>query len=116
MFSELLTYFIFQPVIQGDVTGYQVYYNGTIISVTSSNTTTLIFIAPLLPDDVFNGTVVVMVTAVSRIGVGPASAPATAKITGKYVYICMYIVCNNLQCRYSYMYKTFHSIYSIVGM
>ena len=57
------------------------YYNGTMINV-SSSTTTLTFTAPSLPDDVFTGIVVVMVTAISRYGIGPASDPETAVITG----------------------------------
>ena len=60
---------------------YQVHYSGITVSVNSS-TTTLTFIAPSLPDGVFTGTIVVMVTAVSSIGVGPASDPATAEIRG----------------------------------
>ena len=72
---------MFQLVTQGDITGYQVYYNGTMITVTSS-TTTLTFTAPSLPDGVFTGTVVVMVTAINRYGIGPASDPANAVITG----------------------------------
>ena len=79
---------IFQPVTQGNITGYQVYYNGTMMNVNSS-TTTLTFTAPSLPDGVFNGTVVVMVIAVSRYGVGPASNPKTAQITGKSIYMCI---------------------------
>ena len=59
------------------------YYNGTLRSVNSS-TTTLTFTAPSLPDGVFSGTVVVMVTAVNRFGVGPASDPAIAVISGMY--------------------------------
>ena len=58
------------------------YYNGTMITV-SSSTTTLTFTAPPLPDGVFTGTVVVMVTAISRYGIGQSSDPATAVITGK---------------------------------
>ena len=57
----------------------------------NSSTTTLIFTAPSLPDDAFTGTVVVMVTAINRYGVGLASDPATAVITGKYVHV--YIEC-----------------------
>ena len=49
----------------------------------NSSTTTLTFTAPSLPDGVFTGTVVVMVTAVSRYGVGPVSDLETAIITGK---------------------------------
>ena len=73
--------YVFQPVTQGDITGYQVYYNGTTINVNSS-TTTLIFIAPSLPDGVFTGTVVVMVIGINEFGIGPASNPETAVITG----------------------------------
>ena len=60
---------------------YQVHYSGMIVNVDSS-TTTLTFTAPSLPDDVFTGTVVVMVIAVSSVGIGPASDPATAEIRG----------------------------------
>ena len=49
----------------------------------NSSTTTLTFTAPSLPDGAFTGTVVVMVTAVNRYGVGPASNPESAVITGK---------------------------------
>ena len=48
----------------------------------NSSTTTLTFTAPSLPDGVFSGTVVVMVTAVSRFGMGPPSASVSALITG----------------------------------
>ena len=74
--------YVFQSVTQGDITGYQVYYNGTMMSVNSS-TTTLTFTAPSLPDGVFTGTVVVMVIAINEFGIGPASNPETAVITGK---------------------------------
>ena len=47
-----------------------------------SSTTTLTFTVPSLPDGVFTGTVVVMVTARNRYGIGPASDPETAVITG----------------------------------
>ena len=59
-----------------------------------SSTTTLTFTAPLLPDGVFTGTVVVMVTAVSRFGVGPPSAPVSTLITGTEGcgYIAMYLI------------------------
>ena len=46
----------------------------------NSSTTTLTFTAPSLPDGVFTGTVVVMVTATSILGNGPASDPAIAEI------------------------------------
>ena len=71
-------------MIQGDITGYQVYYNGTMKNVTSS-TTTLAFTAPSLQDGVITGTVVVMVTAVSRYGVGPPSKTETAVVNGMYI-------------------------------
>ena len=74
--------YVFQPVTQGDITGYQVYYNGTMMNVNSS-TTTLTFTAPSLPDGVFTGTVVVMVIAINEFGIGPGSNPETAVITGK---------------------------------
>ena len=48
----------------------------------NSSTTTLTFTAPSLPDGVFSGTVVVMVTAVSRFGMGSPSASVSALITG----------------------------------
>ena len=73
---------IFQPVTQEDTTGYQVYYNGTMINVNIS-TTTLTFTAPSLPDDVFIGTVVVMMATASRYGIGPASERESAVIYGK---------------------------------
>ena len=53
----------------------------------NNSTTTLLFTAPSLPDDVFTGTVVVMVTAVRGSGEGPPSDPATAEITGMYDYL-----------------------------
>ena len=56
------------------------YYNETMMTVNSS-TTTLTFAAPLLPDDVFTGTVVVTVAAISTLGVGPSSLD-TAEIYG----------------------------------
>ena len=65
----------------------------------NSSTTTLTFTAPSLPDDMFIGTIVVMVTAVSSIGVGPASDPATAVISGMrllYNVECLLYVCNYL--------------------
>ena len=73
----------FQPITQGEITEYQVYYN-TLINETSS--TTLIFTAPSLPTNVFTDTVVVMVTAVNRYGMGPASEPETAVIYGKITF------------------------------
>ena len=61
--------------------GYQVHYSGVTVNVNSS-TTTLTFTAPSLPDDVFTGTLVVMVTAFSRYGIGSASNSANATLTG----------------------------------
>ena len=57
-----------------------------IVNVNSS-TTTQTFTAPSLPDGVFTGTVVVMVTAVSRYRVGPASDPAIDRIYGQYLHM-----------------------------
>ena len=48
----------------------------------SSSTTTLTFTAPSLPDGVFTGNVVVMVTVVDTCGKGPASDLKTATVTG----------------------------------
>ena len=85
--SNIASYNNFQPVTQGDITGYQVYYNGTMMNVNSS-TTTLTFTTPSLPDEVFTGTVVVMVTATNRYGIGPPSDSDIAVITGNYI-VCM---------------------------
>ena len=52
------------------------------ITVNSSKTA-LIFTIPSLPDGVFTDIVVVMVTAIRRYGIGPASKPKTAVFTGK---------------------------------
>ena len=76
---------VFQPVTQGDITGYQVYYNGTMMNVNSS-TTTLTFTAPSLRDGLFTGTVVVMVIATNRYGTGSASEHDVALITGKVIF------------------------------
>ena len=59
----------------------------------NSSTTTLTFTTPSLPDGVFIHTVVVMVTAVNRYGIGPASDPETAIVYGKHVaiYISSYV-------------------------
>ena len=78
--------YVLQPITEEDITGYQVYYNGTMMNVNSS-TTTLTFTAPSLPDGVFTGTVVVMVTAVNKFGVGPTSDPAYVTITGTTSYL-----------------------------
>ena len=85
--SNIVSYNNFQPVTEGAITGYQVYYNGTMINVTSS-TTSLTFTAPSLPDGVFTGIIVVMVTAINRYGIGPPSDSDTAVITGTYI-VCV---------------------------
>ena len=54
----------------------------------NSSTTTLTFSAPSLPDGLFTGTVVVMVTAINRYGIGPPSDSDTAIITGTYICVC----------------------------
>ena len=87
----------FQPVTQGDITGYQVYYNGTMMNVNDS-TTTLTFTAPSLPDGVLTGTVVVMVTATNRYGLGPASDPDTAIIIGKKYLTLYWVTDSNYNC------------------
>ena len=53
----------------------------------NSSTTTLTFTAPSLPDNVFTGTVVVMVTATSRYGIGLASEPEAAVIYGNILLL-----------------------------
>ena len=88
MRNETVILYLFQPVTQGDITGYQVYHNGTMVNVNSS-TTTLTFTAPSLPNNVFTGTVVVMVTTTSRYGIGPASEPAHVTITGITIHLCV---------------------------
>ena len=65
---------------------YEVYYNGTTINATSP-TTTLTFIAPSLPDGVFTGIVVVMVTAINRFGHGTPSDPDSFEISKLYTFI-----------------------------
>ena len=93
----------------------------------NSSTTTLTFTAPPLPDGMFTGTVVVMVTAVNKYEVGPASNPVAA-IIGTYVcselavYVCMWVYTvylrkysNNLHicklCTYSYVLKLCNYVY-----
>ena len=56
-----------------------------IVNVISS-TTTLTLTAPSLSNGMFTGTVVVMVTAVIRFRIGPASDPAIARIYGQYLH------------------------------
>ena len=53
----------------------------------NSSTTTLTFTAPSLPNSMFSGTIVVMVAAMNRFGVGPPSDLQIAKFTGTYTYV-----------------------------
>ena len=91
--GKLSTCFVFQPVTQGNVLGYQVYYNEGMINVETS-TTTLTFTALSLPDGVFTSTIVFTVSAINRYGIGQASEE-TAVIHGKIrnakLKICYYI-------------------------
>ena len=48
----------------------------------NSSTTTLTFTAPPLPDGMFTDTVVVMVNAINRYGVGPDSDHVNVTVTG----------------------------------
>ena len=59
------------------------------------STTTLTFTAPSLPDGVFTVTVVVMVTAVNRFGVGPPSNLVIAKVNG--IYVATYMHCFHIR-------------------
>ena len=73
-----------------EATEYQVVYvcrNGIIKSFTSS-TTEVTFPAPSLSGDVFTDAVVVMVTAMNDLGIGPASDPVTAAINGTVMFRC----------------------------
>ena len=54
----------------------------------NSSTTTLTFIAPSLPDEVFTGTVVVMVAAIYRFGIGPPRDLVSAGKKHSNLYIC----------------------------
>ena len=71
--------------MQEHLTGYEVDYNERVIYVTNS-TTLLTFTATSITGSVFSDTVVVMVTAISRYGIGSASDPVTVVITGKYIF------------------------------
>ena len=85
MLSKLWTSFVFQPVTEGDITKYQVRYNGTRKNVDSS-TTTLTFSALFLPDGVFTGIIYLTVTPINRYGKGTTSDD-TAIIHGKMMPI-----------------------------
>ena len=50
----------------------------------SNPNTTLIFTTASLPNGVFTGTVVVMVTAINKYGIGPPSDPAITEIKGTH--------------------------------
>ena len=54
--------------------------------------TTLTFTAPSLPDGVFTGTVVVIVTAINQYGVGPDSHHVNAIVTSTVTYIMLMLV------------------------
>ena len=81
MSGKLQACFVFQHVTPRHVTSYRVYYNGRSRNVGRS-TNRLAFTARSLPDGVFTGIVVFMVTAISRYGMGPTSTD-TAIIHGK---------------------------------
>ena len=85
MLSKLWTRFVFQPVTEGNITKYEVHYNGTRKNVDSS-TTTLTFTALFLPDGVFTGIIYLTVTPINRYGKGPTS-DETAIIHGKMIPI-----------------------------
>ena len=59
---------------------YEVYYNGTRQNVTSP-TTTLTFTAPSLPNEAFIGNIIVIVTAINRLGRGTPSDPDYSEIS-----------------------------------
>ena len=56
------------------------------MDVNSPNTTILPFTAPSIPDNMFTDTVVAMVTATNKYGIGPASERDVAAISGKVIY------------------------------
>ena len=85
------------------------YYNGTMKDVNSS-TTNLTFTAPSLPDGVFSGTVVVIVTAVNRFGIGPASDPVTA-IIGKFNTLMLHSYVNTYILAYLAVAHVYTNIY-----
>ena len=70
----------------------------------NSSTATLTFTAPSLPDGVFTGIVVVMVTAVNRFGVGPTSEPIAAIIGMLLAVWIIGIVLNSTT--YTYVHTT----------
>ena len=72
------------------VSGYRVHYNDTIVDV-NNLTTTWVFTAPSLLDGVFTDTVVVMVTAFNKFGIGQPSDPKAVEVTGTCLYVAMYV-------------------------
>ena len=52
----------------------------------SISLTTLTFDAPAIPDDEFTDYIVAMVIATNRYGIGPASDPKVAAISGKLIF------------------------------
>ena len=97
--GKLSTCFVFQPVTQGNVLGYQVYYNEEMINVETS-TTTLTFTALSLPDGVFTSIIVFTVSAINRYGIGQGSeetAVIHGKINNAKFKICCYMILKNLQ-------------------
>ena len=70
---------------------YEVYYNGTMINVTSP-TTELTFTAPSLPDGVFVDNITITVTAINRFGRAEISGADRAEISRFHVqYICLHM-------------------------
>ena len=64
---------------------YEVYYKGIIMEVPSP-TTTLTFIAPSIPDDVFAENLTVVMTAVNRFGFAPITVSNTIELS-KTIYV-----------------------------
>ena len=63
--------------MHGDVTGYRVLQNETMIMDVNSSTNSLTFTALIVPDEMDSATLVVMVAAISRFGVGPTNETTT---------------------------------------
>ena len=78
-------------ITRGDITEYQVYYNGTMMNVNSS-TTALTFTAPSLPDGVLMATIIVTVAATNRYGIGPAGYSEPAIIAASSVMSVTYSI------------------------
>ena len=82
---------MWNAITRGDITEYQVYYNGTMMNVNSS-TTALTFTASSLPDGVFMATIIVTVTATNRYGIGPAGYSEPAIIAASSVMSVTYSI------------------------